>query len=83
MKNFTIEAEVRLYPRWHVPVTPEEEEALDDRLGVIACELDDVVGVLVEEQIEKDSDEQNPGQMTGLFDRVNTTYINLPHYSLN
>ena len=47
-KDFTIEAEVRLFAHWHTPATPEEKEALNDRLGVIAARLDEVVGVLVE-----------------------------------
>ena len=47
-KDFTIEAEVRLFAHWHIPATPEEKEAVDDRLEVIACDLDDVVGALVE-----------------------------------
>ena len=51
-KDFTIEAEVRLFAHWPPPVESPEEwdrrKAVDDRLGVIACDLDEVVRVLVE-----------------------------------
>jgi len=51
-KNFTIEAEVRLFAHWPTAVESPEEwdrrKAVDDRLGVIAARLDEVVGVLVE-----------------------------------
>ena len=51
-KDFTIEAEVRLFAHWHTPCkTPEEWERraeVDDRLGVIAADLDEAVRVLVE-----------------------------------
>ena len=50
-KYFTIEAEVRLFANWNIPATWEEKEAVDDRLGVIACDLDEVVRVLVEELV--------------------------------
>ena len=35
-KDFTIEAEVRLFAHWRTPATTEEKEAVNDRLGVIA-----------------------------------------------
>jgi hypothetical protein len=51
-KDFTIDVEVRLIAHWNTPMdSPEEWErrrAVNDRLGVIACELDEAVGVLVE-----------------------------------
>ena len=54
-KDFTIEAEVRIFAHWPSAATsPEEQakrEAIDDRLGVIACDLDEVVRELVERQI--------------------------------
>jgi hypothetical protein len=54
-KDFTIEAEVRLFAHWNTPMdSPEEWErrkAVDDRLGVIACDLNEVVKELVSRQI--------------------------------
>jgi len=47
-KDFTIEAEVRLFAHWNTPATREEKEAVNDRLGVLASRLDEVVRVLVE-----------------------------------
>ena len=51
-KDFTIEAEVRLFAHWSNAVESLEEwdrrKAVNDRLGVIACDLDEVVRVLVE-----------------------------------
>ena len=29
-KNFTIEAEVRLFAHWNIPATPEEKEKVND-----------------------------------------------------
>jgi len=56
-KDFIIEVEVRLFAQWNTPInSPEEWErrkAVDDRLGVIACDLDEVVRELVEEQIKE------------------------------
>ena len=56
-KDFTITAEVKLFAHWNTPMdSPEEWErrkAVDDRLGVIACDLDEVVRELVENQIAK------------------------------
>jgi hypothetical protein len=61
-KDFTIEAEVRLFGHWTTPMdSPEEWErrnAVDDRLGVIACDLDEVVRELVEKQVYCDSSER-------------------------
>jgi hypothetical protein len=49
-KDFTIEAEVRLFAHWDTPMDSSEEwerrKAIDDRLGVIACELDSVLNSL-------------------------------------
>ncbi len=54
-KNFTIDAEVRLFAHWHtVTETPEEKakrESIDDRLGKLAVALDESVRVLVDEFI--------------------------------
>jgi hypothetical protein len=51
-KDFTIDVEVRLLAHWNTPMdSPEEWEkrkAVDDRLGVIACDLDEVVKGMVE-----------------------------------
>ena len=51
-KDFTIDVEVNLIANWPTPIdSPKEWErrkAFDDRLGVIACDLDEVVRVLVE-----------------------------------
>jgi len=59
-KDFTIDVEVNLIARWPTPIdSPEEWErrkAVNDRLGVIACDLDEVVRVLVERQIKNDID---------------------------
>ncbi len=55
-KDFTIEAEVRLFAHWTTSDTPEEKEAVNDRLGAIAARLDEVVRVLVEEQIKNGID---------------------------
>jgi len=56
-KDFIIEVEVRLFAHWNTPMdSPEEWErrkAVDCRLGVIACDLDEVVRELVENQIAK------------------------------
>jgi hypothetical protein len=58
-KDFTIEAEVRLFAHWNTPMdSPEEWErrkAVDDRLGVIACDLDEVVSVLAQRQAEEET----------------------------
>jgi hypothetical protein len=56
MKNdFTIEAEVRLFAHWNTPMDlPEEWErrkAVNDMLGVVACDLEEVVRGLVDRQI--------------------------------
>ena len=54
-KDFPIEAEVRLFAHWHNAAESSEEYtkrvAIDDRLGVIACDLDEFVRVLVERLI--------------------------------
>ena len=54
-KDFTITAEVRLIAHWNTPMkSPEEWErrkAIDDRLGIIACDLDEVVRVLAEAEL--------------------------------
>ena len=54
-KDFTIEAEARLFAHWATPAASPEEWArraeVNDRLGVTACDLDEVVRVLVEGQI--------------------------------
>jgi hypothetical protein len=51
-KDFSITAEVRLIAHWNTPMySPEEwdrRKAVNDRLGVIACDLDKTVNELVE-----------------------------------
>ena len=51
-KDFTIEAEVRLFAHWPTAVESPEEwkrrKAVNDGLGVIAADLDEVVRALVE-----------------------------------
>ena len=51
-KDFTITAEVRLFAHWDKPCGSQEEwerrKAVDDRLGVIACDLDELAGVMIE-----------------------------------
>ena len=51
-KDFTIEVEVRLFAHWTTPMDSTEEwerrKAVNDRLGVIACDLDEVVKELAE-----------------------------------
>ncbi len=55
-KDFTIDVEVNLVAHWPTPIdSPEEWErrkAVDDRLGVIACDLDEVMRALVERQMK-------------------------------
>jgi len=55
-KDFTITAEVRLIAHWNTPMdSPEEWErrkAIDDMLGVIACDLDEVARELVEKHLK-------------------------------
>jgi len=51
-KDFTIEVEVRLFARWNTPMDSPEEwdrrKAVNDRLGVIASDLDEAIKELVE-----------------------------------
>jgi len=55
-KDFTISVEVRLFAHWNAPMDKPEEwerrKAVDDRLGVIACDFDEVVRVMVENQFD-------------------------------
>jgi hypothetical protein len=57
-KDFTITAEVRLLAHWNAPMnSPEDWErrrVIDDKLGVIACDLDKVIEGLVEELIPEE-----------------------------
>jgi hypothetical protein len=51
-KDFTITAEVRLFAHWDTPIDSHKEwerrKAVDDRLGIIACDLDKTVKELPE-----------------------------------
>jgi len=51
-KDFTIDVEVRLFANWNTPMDSPDEwkrrKAIDDRLGVIACDLDEAVKGLIE-----------------------------------
>jgi hypothetical protein len=48
-KDFTITTEVRLFAHWKTPMDSLEEwerrKAVDDRLGVLACDLEKIVDI--------------------------------------
>ena len=62
-KDFTITTEVRLFAHWKTPMDSLEEwerrKAVDDRLGVLACDLEKIVDIY---RRHSGISQENPGK---------------------